>query len=246
MFYPRSRVYPRRKATSSRSTYSSPRTAGAYYARRAPYSSRSYNGRRRVSSYHPTRQRSSYSSSASSAASDPNQIFRVSQIYDATFTSGTGGTTLFSYYHTLSQLDQAATFASVFDQYRLVKVTATARPRATQSSTVAASVGANLYTVIDYDDATNLGTVNDARQFQTLKEYGPYESFTRVYRPHIAIGAYSGATFSGYANSTGAQWLDANSPGIQYYGLKVLCPPTTIIQTWDWTFKCEYEFKNVH
>ncbi len=37
--------------------------------------------------------------------------------------------------------------------------------------------------------------------------------------PHLAIGAYSGA-FTSFANTNSTQWVDANSPSVQYYGVK--------------------------
>lgn len=240
MYYPRRRVYSyaQRPATSYRTSGT---RGGGRYVRRT-VTTRSNYGRGRLSSRLSSR---ASSSAASSSGSNPNQIFRVSQLYDTQFTSSTSVPVTGAIYFALSQLDQAASFTAIFDQWRIRKVTLTARPRVTQAVDIATSIGAMIYEVVDYDDATPLTTIGDARQFQTCREHGPYEAFTRVFRPHAAVGAYAGATFNGYSNVSN-QWFDTASPAVQHYGFKSIVAGTTKVQTWDFAFKIDYEFKNVH
>jgi len=149
------------------------------------------------------------------------------------------------YYFSLSQLDQAASWSAIFDQFRIAQVEVTIRP---QYNTGQTGVGAvNWYTIIDYDDANPVASAAGMREYNNCMISG-YETQVRTFTPHAAIAAYTGA-FGGFANVT-APWLDVASATIQHYGLKVgidpgsaapLTPQVLILQ-----FKYRMQFRNIH
>jgi len=86
--------------------------------------------------------------------------------------------------------------------------------------------GENLYSVIDYDDANALTTVAGALAYTNVIVTPMTNGHYRKWRPHIAVGAYSGA-FTSFKNEV-SNWIDVASPGVQHYGLKVVADVTSI------------------
>jgi hypothetical protein len=122
----------------------------------------------------------------------------------------------YAFTFSLSDLPSYAEFTSLFDQYRLIQVVATFN----------ANMGYNLqpnvvFTAIDYDDNTVIN-VPAIQQYDTCLAINT-SRFRRVINPRLAVAAYNGA-FTGYANVSNKQWIDAASPNTQYYGLKVCVP----------------------
>jgi hypothetical protein len=149
------------------------------------------------------------------------------------------------YYFTLTD---SGISSGPFDQYRINCVRFTIAPQNNAIGLVTNSTTAlvPLYFVIDYDDATALSTEADALQYNNVVVLNPGESANRLFRPKMAVAAYTG-TFTGYANME-PQWLDAASPTIQHYGVKVLIPGATaaqtLLQSWDVTIEYWIDFRN--
>lgn len=118
----------------------------------------------------------------------------------------------------LADLPNYTEFTSLFDQYRIVQVVATFNQR--NITILAPNV---VYTAIDYDDNTAL-TGTAIQQYDTCLVINSAR-FRRVLRPRLAVAAYGGTAFTSYANMNAGQWIDANSPSVQYYGLKITLPP---------------------
>jgi len=138
--------------------------------------------------------------------------------------------------------------ASGFDQYRYRAVRFTIAPQNNAIGLVTNSTTSlvPLYCVIDYDDGTNLTSASQAQGYNNCIQLNPGESLTRVFRPRMAIGAYTG-TFGGFAN-VDPMWCDATSSGILHYGIKVFIPGNTAAQTtlqsWDVVLEHFIEFRN--
>lgn len=174
----------------------------------------------------------------------PTQLFKISQIYDAAINNSLSTPISVAYSFALSALDQSSTFTSIFDQYRIHNVTLSFKPRVTQATTITSAIGANIYSAIDYDDANIPASLAAIREYQSCQENGPLQSFSRSFTPRCALAAYSGA-FTSFAN-VGNMWLDAGSPNIQHYGLKVWSNMANALQTWDVICEMQCEFRNVH
>jgi hypothetical protein len=110
-----------------------------------------------------------------------------------------------------------SSLTSVFDQYKLVAAEFIMRPQAQASAPTAASKG-QLYSVIDYDDSTNLGSIAAAQAYDNNISTPAYLPNRRCFKPRIAMAAYSSA-FTSFANMN-AEWIDAASTAVVHYGVK--------------------------
>jgi len=116
----------------------------------------------------------------------------------------------------ISQLDQVTQLAAVFDQYRINQIEVWINIAG--QGLAGSGTTCKWASAVDYDDSnapTTYGQVLDYQNaVQTLYDVGHY----RVFTPHIAVAAYSGA-FTSYANET-APWIDFTSQSVQHFGLK--------------------------
>jgi hypothetical protein len=136
----------------------------------------------------------------------------------------------------------------VWDQYRIdaVRMTITAQNNAVGLVTNSTTALTALYTVIDYDNSTNLGSIATARQYSNCAVLEPGKSLIRTFQPRVAIGAYSGA-FTSFANMT-PPWIDCSSASVNHYGIKIFVPGVTAAQTqlqsWDINFEYYVSLKS--
>jgi len=124
-----------------------------------------------------------------------------------------------------SHLAQFGSFATIFDQYRIMEIECWIYANTT---TINASVGGgNLSSVVDYDDDANpsTGGANPLLQYQNLVISPINDGHYHKFRPHIAMAAYSGA-FTSFANIT-SPWIDVASNAVKHYGVKLWCDATS-------------------
>lgn len=76
----------------------------------------------------------------------------------------------------------------------------------------------NLITAADPNDAT-IPAFSELMQIPNVRVDRLDKVIKRRVYPKASLAAYSGA-FTSYANA-GKVWLDTNSPGVRYYGLKI-------------------------
>lgn len=159
-------------------------------------------------------------SSAVPATSLPRQVqnqpYNICQEVDCGTVLNTSNTvpTFGSLSFTLSQLDQVSTFTALFDQYRINLIELWIKP-----ALGANNVFTDYTSVIDFDDDSNLGSYSAALDYTNAVTTYLSEGHYRVFQPHIAVAAYSGA-FTSFANEP-APWIDAASTGVKHYGLKL-------------------------
>jgi len=115
---------------------------------------------------------------------------------------------------TLTLLDQASAFASVFDQYRIRLIETWMIPQFASSNQQVT----NWCTVEDYDDATALTTYAAALDYTNVMSTPLSDGHYRRFVPHIAVAAFSGS-FSSFENVV-APWIDAASSAVAHYGIK--------------------------
>lgn len=129
---------------------------------------------------------------------------------------------------TLADLPQVASFAGLFDAYRINKVVVKFVPYVnsyTTSSGAAANLAAQnqfLSTVIDYDDASVLTTEGSLLEYETYKTTPAYRKHTRSLVPALSQEAFktSGTTI-GYTQQR-KKWIDAAYTDVECYGIKGL------------------------
>jgi len=151
----------------------------------------------------------------------------------------------------LNDLSQSNTLIALYDQYRIVKIESTFRPKYTANSmaqTLVASVAIpEIYTVVDLDDANNPAALSDLQEYQNCRVH-QYENFHIVFTPHLAMAAYAAGAFTSYANRA-KQWIDCASNTVVHYGIKYGINAGSVGQTqlqiWDVTHRYFLEFRNV-
>lgn len=132
--------------------------------------------------------------------------------------------------------------AGFFDQYKILAIRFNIRAdnNAIGLVTNSTTTFSPLYCVIDYDDSTALTSTAAAEAYSNCLVLPPGQSCSRLFRPRIAMAAYSGA-FTGFANMQD-QWIDSASNTVQHYGIKVFIPGVTAGQTQlqSWSVSVEY------
>jgi hypothetical protein len=134
--------------------------------------------------------------------------------------SSSVGSTLQINFTLANSVSDYANYAAVFDQYRIVAAEITLTPRITEANQVSPYPAGYLYTVLDYDDATALTSVQAAQNYSSCIVTPVTEAVRRCVKPRIAMAAYSGA-FTSFAN-VADQWIDAASTGVVHYGVKCI------------------------
>jgi len=153
-----------------------------------------------------------------------------------------------AFYFRFADLNQSSSFAVLFDQYKIDMIEATFYPmfRANAMVSVASIVTPLLYTAVDLDDATAPASIAALNEYSVCQCHGDDGPFKVVFKPHVAIAAYSG-TFASFANQS--SWIDVASTTVQHYGLKWGITPglsgQTIFQEWNVNFRIAIRFKNV-
>jgi len=127
---------------------------------------------------------------------------------------------------TSADINQFASFAAVFDQYKIKSVEVWIVPYGSASvpGYNPGASGVRWYSVTDYDDSNNLTTAAGAMQYQNCMATTCQSGHYRHIKPHLAVAAYGGA-FTQFKNEP-AGWIDSASTSVQHYGLKILVEPT--------------------
>lgn len=140
-------------------------------------------------------------------------------------------------------------FTSVFDQYKIDAIEIILKPRANVSAfgTAAAygSMQGALYSVLDFDDASPLGSIGAALNYDNVIQTEVYQPNRRCFKPRMANAVYAGA-FTGFGN-VADQWIDAASTGVAHYGAKYICDAGTtgMLQTWDVQIRMKIRWRAV-
>jgi hypothetical protein len=177
-----------------------------------------------------------------------NQVFKVSQnlangaVPWQSWSSSVTLPTFNGAYFALNQLDQYTSLAAVFDQYRIDEVEVWIIPRTTTTTASGQNLG-DMVSVIDYDDANPLTTYPSAMDYDNaLTTSGGCGQYRR-FKPHVAVAVYAGA-FTSFANQP-TQWLDAASPAVQHYGIKISRTVTDAVYIVDIAARVHLSFRNV-
>jgi hypothetical protein len=142
------------------------------------------------------------------------------QFYQQAGTTTTGGINF-----TLSSITDVSSYTTIFDQYKIEMIEVRCTPRyteATLGTPSATAIMPRLYTVIDYNDSTVPGSINQLKDYGSCVVTTPGASLVRTIIPQLSTAVYSGS-FTSYMSANG--WVDTSSPNVQYYGLKYAIEP---------------------
>jgi hypothetical protein len=138
-------------------------------------------------------------------------------------------------------LPDYANWVAVYDQYRIVAVEVTFIQN--NNAGTSNAVQGEIFSVIDYDDTNNLGSLSDAMAYPNVVICNLNDTVVRSFKPHVAVGLYGGSTFTSYGNRAD-QWIDAASPGVPHYGIKWAATPTQSVIEYDAMVRMHVQFRN--
>jgi hypothetical protein len=169
-------------------------------------------------------------------------VIRATQVLSIAATPTT------NYYNSYNFTLASTTVTSGFwDQYRIDAIRFSIVPQNNAIGLVTNSTTSltPLYCVIDYDDNTNLGSINAALAYSNCITLNPGESCERLFKPRMAVSAYA-SSFGSFANM-GNMWIDSASTSVQHYGIKVVVPGVaaaqTLLQSWDVIVEYYFTFR---
>jgi hypothetical protein len=174
------------------------------------------------------------------------QVFSIQRTWDVGNISSAVTNTYLAYSFTLGDVPNSTEFTGMFDQYRFKRVMFVALPHCTYNPVAAAANSTTkLLITPDYDDDTVLSAENDILQYPSVEIYNFDKEIRKTITPRMAVAAYSGA-FTSYANMDN-QWIDAASPSVKHYGLKIviLAASTALLSGWRVFLTYDLEFRNV-
>jgi hypothetical protein len=137
----------------------------------------------------------------------------------------------------------------LFDFYKIEAIRMTIRPQNNAIGMLDPTTTklVPLYWVLDYNDATNLGTAAIAATYENCVVLSPGESGARTFQPRM-LGAVKSNAGTDYM-SVGPQWLTVASDDVPHYGAKVFIPQVngsqTFLQTWQVSIEYWMTFRNV-
>jgi len=141
-----------------------------------------------------------------------------------------------------NSLDNFASLAAVFDQYRIDELQVLLYSDDMASATPGTAAGTWM-SVVDLDDATVPTTMSQLGGYSSVVSTSGYQQHFHSWKPQFAVAAYSGA-FTSYSTSTG--WLDCSSPTVQYYGLKYGSTATAVVVTYTASIRYKVSFRSLH
>lgn len=142
-------------------------------------------------------------------------------------TSGGGTDGAFTIYFQAADLPQVSSFSALFDEYKVNKVVYKFVPEVQQvtwSTTLTDTATPfqlqYLNTVIDYDDATALTSMNQAMEYESFRSTPQGKITKRIFVPSISNEVYrTGGGTIGYGRKS-KQWVDMAYTDIPHYGVK--------------------------
>jgi len=182
--------------------------------------------------------------------SSENKVFTIVQTTnDYTLAQAAITPSFLSFNFSLDQLPQYTSWTAVFDQYKFDQVQVIIRPmyNAVGLASLSTVRVPQLFTVIDYDDNATPSTLAQLQEYSNCK-IAVQETTCCTFAPHMAVAAYSGSAFTDFANLA-PSWIDAASPDVKHYGVKMGCDPgvsgQTLLQAWNVSVRYQISFRNI-
>lgn len=173
-----------------------------------------------------------------------NGLYRFSDRYIiGTISSSAAGPVFNAYNFQVGALGNVSPLTTMFDQYMIECVEFMTIPYVSSATPAVATNLGRFLTVVDYDDASALGTEQAALDYQNCLVSSGTDGHYRKFEPHVALAAYSGA-FTSYANRS-KQWIDAASTTVQHYGVKTVWTATDVIYKSDVVVVLHTAWRNV-
>lgn len=171
-----------------------------------------------------------------------NKPYKIVASYEQanSLTTSVSVPTFQAFYYYATMLDQFSSLAAVFDQYKIDAIETWFTSNL--DSNAISEVGI-LSSVIDYDDANALSTINQALDYENNITAQVVVGHYRKFKPHAAVAMYSG-TFVSYGNVE-SPWIDCGSAAVQHYGVKLACTVCSQVNVINQVARFHVSFRNV-
>lgn len=165
----------------------------------------------------------------------------------AYYTSTTIGPVGAAFIFRLSDMPDNASYTSIYDAYRIDKITAYIHSVCQSSTPTVTPAFAPLCTAIDYDDATIPTSFTNLMESSTSKVHAnnPSQVIVRSFIPEAVMASFqAGAAIDGRALKS-RSWIDMASTGVNHYGFKLIIRQATSTNSFAYyiNFKYDVSFK---
>jgi len=147
----------------------------------------------------------------------------------------------------MDDLGNSASYAALFDQYRIEKVKLHVKSR--NSNTFLANTASPNgsipvgYAVVDRDDSAAPASPQALMQYDNVLAFNGAESFTIELVPTITSAVFGAGAFSGYSTrDSDSMWIDMANTDVIMYGVKISVSNLTASTTSSWTWDIVPEY----
>lgn len=125
----------------------------------------------------------------------------------------------------LNQNPQYTSWTSIFDQYSIPLVTIEFDSTVPAGDSNASPI---LYTALDFDNATNLGSVSAITGYDTCESVvmTPQMRHMRSIRPSPKVVAQQSGGGNAQSVTSGPLWVDSSNPSLNFYGIRSIATST--------------------
>lgn len=161
--------------------------------------------------------------------------------YVATVTAATSGSpTETNFVFHLSDHPQYTSWTTLFDQYTIPQASVTVESQLPAGST---SLPITVYTALDFDNSTALGSISAIEDFATCREQvlGVATRLVRSVKPTIKNNVMNsgGSVIAGLAQG----WIDCAQPAVNFYGIRTMLSQEAAL-TVKYTVTIWFAFRN--
>lgn len=149
----------------------------------------------------------------------------------------------------LNQLPNYSEFTNLFDKYRIHAIKLTFYPRYSGNDlnpvVTPYPIIPKIYSIIDYDDSNNLGSINEALEHPHCKIRLMTKQFSIYLKPRVLSEVYRSAISTSYSSKK--CYVDMAQPDTPHYGVKMILDSTgsTAVVTMDIVAKYYFSCMNV-
>lgn len=158
-----------------------------------------------------------------------NRIHNFTRVKELTeINSSTTADVLGAMTFKLSDLTNATEFTNLFDKFRICAVKLEIVPKFSGNDMNPGTTfpGAPcIHSVLDYNDATNPGDLNELMQYSNYKRTRGHNIHKRYFKPCVLAANYEGSVTTAYT-SKWKVWLDCTDSGTAHFGLKYMIDRT--------------------
>lgn len=122
----------------------------------------------------------------------------------------------------LASIPNSTDFTNLYDAYQIKACKMSIIPRTNVAEFGGNSTTYQIHSVLDYDNATPLTTLNDYVQFESYKTSNPFRQHNRYLVPAMEQGVVNATGVVVPAVQKKRQWLDCQFPTIPHNSVKIL------------------------